>query len=198
LLEGDEKVYEVERLEYKPNGEIDITLYQLKEVTGASFDSSGELNFRIERFIRPSEDAEWVIDAVWSARRNDFQAILVENNIPVIKLSFPMLEDKRWDGNAMNSLPEDEYKMKNFGASYMVSDFDFNNTVEVFKEDLLDPCKISADNYHIEVFAEGVGLIYKQDIDINYQSSSGCNPENSRIDFGLVVEQKLIDFSSIE
>ena len=198
LVEGNERIYEVERIDYKPDGDIDTTFYQLKEVTGASFESNGELNFRIERFIRPNQDAEWVIDAVWSARRNDYQAIVVEDNLPIIKMSFPVLEDKRWDGNAMNSLPEDEYKMNDLGAPYMIANYSFNNTIQVFAEDLLDPCKISADNYHVEVFAVGVGVIYKQDIEIKYVSSSGCNPTDSIIDFGFVVEQRLIDFLSIE
>jgi len=184
-------------INYNPDGSSDTTDYQLKEEVVDSITVADETTYRLNRYRRENEFQPWAIDLVWSARINTYQAIIVENNIPIIKLSFPVKEDRRWDGNAMNAREFDEFKMVNVDTSFLVDDQEYPNSLEMFKEDLIDPLQITNDNYHMEVFSKGTGLIYKLDIDKKY-----CNPvdcaEPGIILEGKVVEQKLIEFGKVE
>lgn len=197
LQSGDLRIYNVTRIDHNLDRSSDTLYYQLKEVVGESFMSGGEESFRIERFTRLNDTEEWQSDSVWSARRNSYQAIVVENNIPVIKLSFPLEDDRRWDGNAMNSKEYDEFKLTNLDQPYSISDFVFSSTVELVKEEALDLTMRVTDDLHIEYFARNVGMIYRLDVDRKYCPVADC-PEAGVIEFGLELEYKLIEYQLVE
>ena len=115
LVIGDYRIYEVEVINYNLDGTVDTTNYQLKEIVADSSLVGGGTSYRLDRYRRADAAVAWVIDSVWSARLNTYQAIVVEHNVPIIKLSFPLAEDRRWDGNAMNTFDFDEFKIKNLG-----------------------------------------------------------------------------------
>ena len=194
LNTGNTRIYEVTRIDHSVGGTSDTINYQLKEVVGDLFTSGGEVSYRLERFIRNSAEEEWQIDSVWSARMNTYQAVVVENNIPVIKLSFPVKEDRRWDGNAMNARDYDEFKMIDVGLPYQLEDKTFASTLKMVKEDAATG--IVTDNIHIEFYARGVGLIHRIDIDRRYCDEVECPA--SGIEFGLEIECKLIDYQLVE
>lgn len=166
----------------------------MKEIVSDSSIIGEETSYRLDRYRRADALGTWVIDSVWSARLNTYQAIVVENNIPIIKLSFPLTEDKRWDGNAMNSIDFDEFKIKNLGMPFETNGIDYSNTLQMFKEDLRDPLGITQDNYRVEVFSAGLGLIYKLDENVKY--CNDCPPFT--IEQGIVYEQKLLEIGKIE
>lgn len=100
-----------------------------------------------------------------------------ENNLRFMKLRFPMQEGFTWRGNSfidatsLNSpvryLAEWEYVYQNVGQPYTVNGKTFPNTVtilqrdEVLPEGPFNPAFYKQWNYSIEVYAEGIGLIYK-------------------------------------
>lgn len=189
LTVGEFRTYDVAVINYNLDGSTDTVIYQLKEVVADSSIVGDETSYRLDRFRRANQTEPWVIDSVWSARLNTYQAIVVEHNVPIIKLSFPLVEDKRWDGNAMNSIDFDEFKIKNLGMPYQTNGIDYPNTLQMFKEDLRDPRGITQDDYHVEVFSAGLGLIYRLDEDLKY-----CNNCPSfTIEQGTVYEQKLLE-----
>lgn len=196
LAVDDYRLYQVQEINYNVDGSIDTSNYQLMEIVTDESVSAGETSFRLDRYRRVLETDPWIIDSVWSARINTYQAIVVENNVPIIKLSFPVYEDRHWDGNAMNAREFDEFKMINVGSTYLVDDKEYPNSLEMFKEKKLDPIQITNDDYHLEVFSKNIGLIYKLDIDKIY-----CNPvdciEPGVIEQGKVVEQKLLEVGKI-
>lgn len=189
---GDVRIYDVLRIDHNVDFSIDTTRYQLKEVVGDTFVSGGEESYRIERFTRLNETEEWLLNSVWSTRINAYQAIVVENNVPIIKLSFPLEEDRRWDGNAMNTKTYDEFKMVNLGRPANIDDLVFSETVEMIKEEALDPTQTVTDNFHKEFFARDIGMIYRVDIDKTYCTGSPC--AETKIAFGLEIEYKLIEY----
>jgi hypothetical protein len=194
LIIGEFRIYDVEVINYL-DGSTDTTNYQLREVVSDSSIIGDETSYRLDRYRRANASESWVIDSVWSARLNPYQAIVVEHNVPIIKLSFPLVEDKRWDGNALNSIEFDEFKMENIGGTYQIDGIDYPNSLEMFKEDLLDPLKITRDDYQLEVFSAGIGLIFRQEIFKQY--CSDC-PEQGKIEEGIVYEQKLLEIGKIE
>ena len=197
LTVGDFRVYQTQVINYNLDGSTDTLNYQLKEVVSDSSFANNEFTYQLDRFRRPNELEPWVIDSVWSARRNTYQAITIEHNIPIIKLSFPLAEDRRWDGNAMNALDFDEYRIQNLAMPFLVDNTEFVNSLEMVKEDLLDPRQIANDNYHIEVYSQGIGLIYKIDINKKYCNPGDC-PQHGIIEQGIVFEQKLIEYGKDE
>ena len=195
LETGDIRTYQVQVINYSPNGSIDTVNYRLKEIVSESSIIADETSFRIDRYRRDIEANPWVIDSVWWARINTYQAIVIEHNVPIIKLSFPVEEDRRWDGNAMNARDFDEFKMLNVGLTYQVDSKDYPNSLEMFMEDLIDPIQITKDDYHLEVYSKGFGLTYKLDIDKKYCSPVDCS--EPKIIEGRVYEQKLLELGKI-
>ena len=195
LVIGEFRIYEVEIINYNLNGSIDTVVYQLKEIVADSSIIGEETSYHLDRYRRVDTLEPWVIDSVWSARLNTYQAIVVEHNIPIIKLSFPLAEDKRWDGNAMNTIEFDEFKIKNLGATYQINGINYANSLEMIKEEQIDPLKITSDDYQLEVFSSGIGLIFRQEIYKKY--CSNC-PQEGKIEQGMVYEQKLLEIGRIE
>jgi len=191
LSVGDFRIYQTQVIRYL-EGTADTTDFQIKEIVSDSVELNGEITYRLDRFRRSDVSQPWVIDSVWSARVNTYQAIVIEHNTPVIKLSFPLAEDRRWDGNAMNTLEFDEFKITDFDLPYEINGNTYPQTLKMFKEDLLDPLKIANDNYHEEVFAKGIGLIRRLDINKKYNSESPGLIEDG-IEFG----QKLLQIGKL-
>ena len=195
LTVGEFRIYDVEVINYNSDGSTDSVKYQLKEVVADSSIIGEETSYRLNRFRRPTAQEIWVIDSVWTARLNTYQAIVVEHNVPIIKLSFPLAEDRRWNGNAMNSRDFDEFKIKNLGMAFQTNGVDYPNTLQMFKEELRDPLGITKDDYHVEVFSAGQGLIYRLDEDLSY--CDDC-PDRFTIEEGRIYEQKLLEIGKDE
>ena len=94
----------------------------------------------------------------------------------------------------MNSIDFDEFKIKNLGMPFETNGIDYPKTLQMFKEDLRDPLGITQDNYRVEVFSAGLGLIYKLDENVKY--CNNCPPFT--IEQGIVYEQKLLEIGKIE
>ncbi|MEN8251852.1 MAG: hypothetical protein ABFS32_23225, partial [Bacteroidota bacterium] len=185
---GQYRVYQTHVINYNIDGSVDSADYQIKEIVVDKGLVEDDTTFRLERYKRVNESDAWVKDSVWSARINTYTAIVVEHNVPIIKLSFPVEENRKWDGNAMNTRDYDEYKMINVNQSYQLEGDEFFQTLEVYRGDSLDPEKIVEDDYHVEVFSRGVGLIHKKDIKLQYDyKHPGDTVE------GIVFEQNLIE-----
>lgn len=191
LTVGEVRTYDVEVINYNLDGSTDTVVYQLKEVVSDSTIIGEEISYRLDRYRRANDQESWLIDSVWSARLNSYQAIVVEHNVPIIKLSFPLSEDRRWDGNAMNALDFDEFKIKNLGMTFQSNGIVYANTLHMFKEDVIDSLQITSDDYHLEVFSEGIGLIFRHDINIKYL-------EREIIEQGIVYKQKLSEIGKDE
>ncbi|HSC52545.1 MAG TPA: hypothetical protein VLC98_02935 [Phnomibacter sp.] len=100
-----------------------------------------------------------------------------ENNLRFMKLRFPIQEGFIWRGNSfidatsLNSpvryLAEWEYTYQNVGQPFSVGGKTYPNTItilqrdEVLPEGPYNPAYYKQWNYSVEVYAEGIGLIYK-------------------------------------
>jgi hypothetical protein len=195
LTVGEFRIYDVEVINYNFDGSTDTVVYQLKEVVSDSSIIGEETSYRLDRFRRANSLEPWVIDSVWSARLNTYQAIVVEHNVAIIKLSFPLVEDRRWDGNAMNTIDFDEFKIKNLGMTYQIDSIDYPNSLEMFKEDEVDSLGITGKDYNLEVFSAGIGLIYRVDENLKYCQS--CL-DRFIIEEGVFYEQKLLEIGKDE
>lgn len=178
---GQSVVYEVEDTQYELTGKFTVKTYQLKEVNAAIFnDLDGKEALRIERYRRESESQKWMIDSVFIAKKAMDKVLKTENNVTYVKMSFPIKEGLKWNGNAYNSFKNDIYEMKNVNQSFQTNGQKFKNSITIIQQNdstLVDLKK------RIEVYAEGIGLIYQEKINVSYCNLVDCLGKG-KIDFG--------------
>lgn len=188
---GDYRVYHTSTIRYNLNGTIDSATYLVKEVAEDSITyADGTSKIVLGRYSADIGTNDWQKDSLWAVLIDHAKVVVSEANVDFIKLVFPKSNGKEWDGNGLNSAESEFYKMEEIGTSYGYDTLTYENTLTVIHKDLVDPVKITADDYRIEVFAANVGLIHKLNIKLNYCSS--C-VENGKIDDGFIFEQKLIE-----
>ncbi|MFC2100490.1 hypothetical protein ACFLRZ_01530 [Bacteroidota bacterium] len=134
--------------------------YQVKELIESSYeDISGRTNYRIERYSRASDSSDWEIRDVWTANIDKFKAIKSEENVQFIKLTFPVKDENKWDGNAFNILEVQEYRYVNVNVSKEINGFNFDSTSTVIQ---IDRSTLISDDYSEEIFAANIGMVYKR------------------------------------
>ena len=108
--------------------------------------------------------------------------IVGEGNISFVKLRLPVTSGTRWNANTFNALGPDEYVYADIGASAVLGGMTFENTLTVRQEENDDP--IVFRDMRSEVFAEGVGLVFKEVIQLNYCTEDACLGQQ-KVDHGL-------------
>jgi hypothetical protein len=178
---GQSVVYDVEDTQYELTGKFTVKSYQLKEVNIASFkDLDGKDALRIERYRRENEAQKWVIDSIFMAKKEIDKALKIENNVTYVKMFFPMKEGLKWNGNAYNSLGNDYYEMKKVNQTFRMNEQKFDNSVIIIQQN--DSTLVDLKR-RIEVYSEGIGLIYQEKINVSYCNSVDCLGKG-KIDFG--------------
>ncbi len=164
--------YQVEEIQYQFSGEIIELQYNLREEVVESFLSAQDSTYVIYRYTRNSSDDEWEFLNTWQARQNGFNAIIFEENIPFIKMAFPIETGKFWDGNALNTSDEDRYEMDSLYFSYISPTEQFDSTLTVIQNDNQD--FIVELDRRFEVYAFDIGLVYREEINFQYCTNDSC------------------------
>ena len=169
--------FQVEEIRYSLLNGPDTSRYQLKEVVADSFPGNGgEIIYTLRRYTRADTTAAWSLDSVWTARRGVSQAVVVENNTPLVKLTFPLVANQQWDGNRLNSAPPQIYTLQNTSQelrSEMMSPVDSLLTdswtvVQQQVENLVN------EDVALETYARGVGLFYRKNVILEYCARTEC------------------------
>lgn len=183
LETGHYVIYDVNEHRYALNAAPVQRTYQLKEVVGVAYaDVTGQRAYQLLRYRRLAAGQPWQADSVWSARLIADEGIRTENGLDIVKLRFPLSDRLRWDGNRYNAAGEDAYELRNSGLPYRVSDKQFAETVTVVAQQ--DSTLIAQDK-RIEVYARQVGLIYKEQVQLQFCSSTPTCIGTFQIDYGI-------------
>jgi hypothetical protein len=181
--------YEVDSTYYDDfNNSIEIYHYYIKELNESSFlDNQNRPTIRLERY--KNVDSIWHLSRVWTSNLTKTTAEKIEENIRFIKLIFPISDEQEWNGNAFNSLGEQNYKYTNIFQPFTVNGITFDSTVTVIQAK--DSSGLTVNN-QIEVFAKNVGLIYK------YYKSVGLDFPvfPTLIDSGKIYTYKIINYGN--
>ena len=170
-------VYDVQQTQYALTQSPTTKIYQLKE--DATMDSDGT-TIRIERYRRENDTQKWAIDSVFLAKKEIDKALRTENNVTFVKLLFPVSEGLKWNGNAYNSLGNDIYELKKLNQSFQTNGQNFNRTLTVIQQN--DSTLVDLKR-RMEIYAEGIGVIYQEKTNISYCNSGDCLGRG-KIDFG--------------
>ncbi len=167
----------------------DTIRYQLKEFyAGAFYDSfQGNLKYRIEYYRRNSTDDPWQNDRVWYAIKTATNLQRQEDDLRFMKLVFPPREGYSWDGTVFITktglfefLQNWKFQYVNVGKPFSVNGIDFEKTLTV-NHILPDEDNRIDYQYSREIFAKGVGIIYRDWDKITKQNvlSGWGNPQQA-------------------
>ncbi len=169
---GSSRVYEVKGVRYINYLDSTSFEYLLKETVVDSFQNlENGISYTLLREKMYDDSGVWETDSVWSIRKDGQRAILVENNVPIIQLSFPLEENKVWNSNALNDHDTDEFEMVKVGSPSVVTGNDYANTVTVVQEELTDDPYVKYISQK-EVYAEDKGLVYKENVALQYNQDA--------------------------
>lgn len=165
---GTYVVYDVHQIIYDLNSSDER--FQIKEVIESEFeDNLGRPSLRIERYKRDSAGDDWKIKDIWYATRTNSQAEKIEENERYVKMVFPVRDYQEWDGNVYNTQSEWLYYYDSIGNSRSINGLSFNETVKVVQRENFN---LIEEEFAYEIYAKGVGLIYKELIDVDYSDPS--------------------------
>ncbi|MBO7570629.1 MAG: hypothetical protein J6T48_00600 [Bacteroidales bacterium] len=173
----------------KPSDYYDTAVYYLRERTDIPFiDNEGDTAYRIERF-KSQTTSNWKISDVWEAKLTTYTAEKVEENQRFIKIKFPLVIGKYWNGNLKNELDDKDCTITSLSATYNNESIHLDSCLSITRDSSVT--QISK-QYDVEIYARGIGLVYKEITDINSQEVIYGVPIENRIHRGTIYRQELI------
>lgn len=200
LTQGEYIIYAAKRVNFV-NAVADSALFQIKEINMGKFtDQEGNTNYRIERFKRKTNEEEWLIDSVWAIIDKKDRIIKVENNIPYIKMVYPINKDTKWDGNIMNSNQykcggydcklTDNSSYSNIATSFTVNGKVFDNTLTVNNIGVVSTIdSILGKN----IYSKEIGRVYTEKIHLKLCDRDSSYCKFRQIMDGYTYEEKYIE-----
>ena len=192
FLTGTFQVYDVTETRYSLSEDPVQVSYQLRAEVVDSFPTINNLyTYVIRREKRATASDPWQPVDTWSAREENGQIIVSEGNTPYVKFSSPLAAENVWDGNAYNTLGEDQYRYTGIAIPMDLNGMTFDNTITVEQEDNEDAIVFRDERK--EVYALHLGLVYKELIQLNYCTDDVCLGQQ-RIDQGIEIRMVIKDY----
>jgi hypothetical protein len=172
LMVGFYQVYSIEHVVYSAFNPPLASTYEMRsEIVDAMANAEGGTTYIIHRFVRPTADDPWEYETTWSARTDGQYAIVHEENVPYVKMVFPIRVNSRWNGNRFNTLGDDEYILEQAGVTYTAGPgLTFNNSILVNQS---DESNLVNKDERLEVYSVNRGLVFKESKVWSYNCTGG-------------------------
>jgi len=172
-------VYNLDSTVYTNLGsKIEVRSYQIKDtIQSFTTDNLGRKVYRISRLMRSQIDSNnWLNIYTYNAIADSTRLEIIEANQRYLKLMLPIKEGFSWKGNTyINTISNPElqflniweYRYMNVQKNISINNIGFSNTVSVLQRNdtINNPTNknvFSEINYSKEVFAENIGLVFKE------------------------------------
>ena len=185
---GNFREYQVLEVNFLSAGP-DTSRYQLREEITDSIRNGDLITYTLERSVRANAQLVWELDSVWTTRITAREAVQVENNVPIVKIQFPVETGRVWDSNVFNTLSEQTYE-----SQLVMSDTLDRDVLRVIVEDI--PQNIVLKDERSEYYARGIGLIYRDFETLNF-CTVDCETV-MEVESGRILDQRLIAFGVAE
>lgn len=173
----------------------DSVTYQVRERVDTVFrDQTGELTYKLIRSRRNNASQPWGSDSIVTIQKSMLDLRYTRDNLKTVRMVFPVRENKAWNGNAFNFRDPEEFTYTQVGQAFTLGDTTYQNTLHVV-QDYSDNL-VELDDRH-EVYALGVGMVYKRVIDFIYctgESGVNCETGERFILYGRRIFYKLQAF----
>lgn len=163
-------------------------------ITDSIRDTPDGIVWVMERRRRESPESSWESLDTWSARRDGNSVVVSEGNTPFVKLQFPLVQGQKWNGNAFNTLGEDEYILREVRRPLELNGTRFENTVTAEAEFNLDPIVFRDERK--EIYAKDVGLVYREIVQHNYCTTDACLG-HQKIDEGFEMYMTITEYGRL-
>lgn len=192
-------IYEVDSTVYTelPRDTVHYS-YLIKERIADSFtDNEGREAFRLERYIKKYDplvsydNIPWTIKEVWMLNASNTNIQVVENNKRYTKLIFPVEEKASWNGNAANTDSRQMYVYDYINKTETIGPHQLEKVLKVKHNEFRT--LISYASAH-EKYATGIGLVYREIIDLYANNIVPNVPVEGRIENGLLYKQTLLTY----
>ena len=181
------------------------TMYELKLQLTDSATTSGAITYVMQRFKRTDASQSWSSIGTWSARKEPFQAIVQEGNIPYVKIAFPLTEGKTWDGNALNNLggtdrcPNGTFRCDNYQSIDLAKRFEgsgvsYDDSVTILENNDNDP--IVKQDVRKSTYAKSIGLVYREITILEYCTIGNCIGKQI-VENGTILKQTLNNYGGL-
>lgn len=203
-------VYEVDSIVFLNLARRDTSKTWLKEqITSYFIDNVGDTIYRVDQFERKKNTLPWEIKRVVSLSRNNKKAIRTENNIPLIKMVFPLTINSKWNSTVLTNpfLKLDapggdleifkywESKVEKIDAPFTDRNTNYAETTTIFHAQK----DIGLENrYAKEIYAKHIGLIQRewQILDCNSTLSNCFTPIWDKKGIkGFTLVQRLVEYN---
>lgn len=208
MLTGKYIIYNVDSIIYNETIADDTTHWQIREqVMDTFYDLDNVLNFRIERSRRADELSAWQVLDVWSVRNKNGNIERDENDLRFIKLAEPVIINSNWDGTAylgnlfalpyyrecdrLDFLENWEYTYTTTDSNATINGLLFDSIVTV-KQQGAD--NLIEQNYAIELYASGIGLIKKEFFHYTSQNTNDI-PWEEKAECGYKYTMEIVEFN---
>jgi hypothetical protein len=188
--------------------------YVRETITDTLRNNLNELEYKIERSESKSLSTDFELTKIWTASRNDAQAIRTEDNLRFLKFIFPIDRRSAWNGNLFIDINREiEFqgeRVRPFSNwAYEVDSIDVAGSIGNFTFDSLliiseaDENNIIERRYSRAKYAKNVGLVWKEQyiLDSQYCNQSpvpgDCNtkPWEEKGEKGYILRQWIIDYN---
>ena len=185
---GKSLIYDVVEINIDADVNVYDTLrYELKEYFDSTYtDEEGNKNIRIERTYRMQGDSTWDILNIWYVSITPNSIEKTEDNYRYKRLTLPLKLNSKWDGNIYNTKSEEIYEVIKIDESETISSISFNKVCVVLQNDYEN---LIEKYYSTEKYAENIGLVYRENIDIQEMTPLPGIPYNERIKIGKIYTQ---------
>ena len=179
-------VYDVDSIVINDfTAKTDTFTYQLMEIQESEFkDNENRNSLRIERYKRTDSLSNWKLINICTACRTEKRAEKTENNIKIIKLTFPVRDGLKWNGNAYNNGDVWNYVYENTFITETINGVKCDSTISVLQKQEFN---LIESQYYIEKYAKHIGLVYKKVEDIKTEI-------NGKIKGGIIYTQMIREF----
>ena len=191
LQAGSSFIYRLDSTIDAPFGTaLVVHSYLLKDSIESTFnDNLGRLSYRVYRYITDTLQLEgWqYLSTYYITPTTTTVEVMDDNNYRFIKLTAPVVNGGSWMGNSfidtqsgsstVQYLDGWNYTYQNTNLPYTVVKGEIDSTVTVVQDDEtipdqpFDPNYYQQRNYSVEVYAKGIGLIYKNFLHWTWQTT---------------------------
>jgi hypothetical protein len=200
LASGNYRDYSVTETIYFTSSDIETRVYQIREELGLEFENmQGAKSFELKRYSRIGSNDQWRLDSLWISRIDTnpaFRAVQVENNLSFIKLVFPIIIGKTWDGNALNNRLSERYEITEIFDTYSpsVNSLSFANCAMVLHQE--DDDELTIRDIRYEVYSEDIGMVHRYNETLKYCSRPECLGQKI-VESGRSIEMRLIGYGEL-